>query len=162
VSSSLLSRSSSQAIQALTYLAMQPAGKLCGTQEISDSEHIPRPTIPKILLSLRRARMVRSSRGIRGGYNLAVRPEEVSLLAIVRCVDGAPLNDCLLEDRPCSSQHKCALHPCWSAVREQVLDYLEQTTLADLVRFRRSGSGKRSYVSNPPFGGVQRNGKCSK
>jgi Rrf2 family transcriptional regulator, cysteine metabolism repressor len=154
MSSALLSRSSSHAIQALTYLAMRPADKPCGTWEISESENIPRPSIPKVLLSLRRARLVRSSRGIRGGYSLAVRPEQISLLAIVRCVDGAPLNDCLLEDRACSSPQKCALHPCWSTVRKQVLDYLECTTLADLVRFRQTGTGLNSClrVVDPPSG----------
>lgn len=159
MSSALISRSSSHAIQALTYLAMQPFGKLCGTWEISESEHIPRPSIPKVLLSLRRARLVRSLRGIRGGYSLAVPPEQISVLAIMRCVDGVPLNDCLLEDRPCSSPQKCALHPCWSAMREQLLDYLECTTLADLVRFRQSGPGEECFVSNPPLVEVERSGK---
>jgi Rrf2 family iron-sulfur cluster assembly transcriptional regulator len=159
MSNALFSRSSSHAIRALTYLAMQPLGKLCGTREISESEHISRPFIPKVLLPLRRARLVRSSRGIRGGYNLAVPPEQISLLAIMRCIDSVPLNDCLLEDRPCSRAQECALHPYWSVVREQLLDYLERTTLADLVRFRQSGPGDGCHVSNSLSGGVERSGK---
>lgn len=159
MSNLLFSRSSSHAIRALTYLAMQPLGKLSGTREISESEHIPRPFIPKVLLPLRRARLVRSFRGIRGGYDLAVPPEQINLLAIMRCIDDVPLNDCVLEDHPCSSPHECAFHPCWSVVREQLLDYLERTTLADLVRFRKSGPGEGCYVSNSPLGGVERSGK---
>jgi Rrf2 family iron-sulfur cluster assembly transcriptional regulator len=159
MSNLLFSRSSSHAIRALTYLAMQPLGKFSGTREISEREHIPRAFIPKVLLPLRRARLVRSSRGIRGGYDLAVPPEQISLLAVMSCIDGVPLNDCVLEDHPCSSPHECALHPCWSVVREQLLDYLERTTLADLVRFRQSGPGEGCYVSNSPLGGVERGGK---
>jgi Rrf2 family protein len=142
MSNSLFSRSSSHAIRALTYLAMQPLGKLSGTREISEREHIPRPFIPKVLLPFRRARLVRSFRGIRGGYDLAVPPEQISLLAIMRCSDGMPLNDCVLEDDSCSSPDECVLHPCWSIVRELLVGYLEHTTLADLVRFRQSRPGE--------------------
>jgi Rrf2 family protein len=155
----MISRPSSHAIRALIYLATQPPGKLCGTREISENEHIPRPFIPKVLLPLRRAHLVRSVRGIRGGYDLAVPPEQISLLAIVRCIDGVPLNDCLLEDHPCAIPYECAIHPCWSVVREQLLDYLGRTTLADVVRFRQSGPGGGSYVSNSPLGEVERSAK---
>jgi Rrf2 family protein len=159
MSNALFSRSSSHAIRAVTYLAMQPLGKLSGTHEISEREHIPRPFIPKVLLPLRRARLVRSFRGIRGGYELAVPPEQINLLAIMRCIDGMPLNDCVLEDHPCSSPHECVLHPCWSIVRELLLGYLERTTLADLARSRQFGPGEGSYVSNTPLGGVERSWK---
>jgi len=138
---------------------MQPLGKLSGTREISEREHIPGPFIPKILLPLRRARLVRSFRGIRGGYDLAVPPEQINLLAIVRCIDGVPLNDCMLEDHPCSSPHECVLHPCWSIVRELLLGYLERTTLVDLVRFRRSGAGEGCPGSDPPLSGDERRGE---
>lgn len=174
MSNSLFSLSSSHAIRALTHLAMQPMGKLSGTHEISESEGIPRPFIPKILLPLRRARLVRSVRGMRGGYDLAVPPDEISLLAIIRCMDGEPMRDCMLEDHPCSRPHECVLHPCWSVLRELLLGYLEQTTLADLVRFRQFEAGKAFLSSaessigpehreisdsNPPLGGNERREK---
>lgn len=141
MSNVLFSRSSSHAIRALTYLAMQPLGRPTGTREISESEHIPRSFIPKILLPLRHARLVLSFRGIGGGYELAMPPEQINLLAIVRCMDGVPLNDCVLEDHPCSSPHECELHPSWGNLRDLLLGYLEHTTLADLVRFRKSQPG---------------------
>jgi Rrf2 family transcriptional regulator, iron-sulfur cluster assembly transcription factor len=159
MSNSLFSRSSSHAVRALTYLARQPAGKLSGTREISESEHIPRPFIPKVLLPLRRAHLVRSFRGIRGGYDLAVPPEQINLLAIVRCMDGEPLSDCVLEEHPCSSPEECVLHPCWSIVREVLLGYLEHTTLADLARFHQSEVGEGCPDANPPLRGVERREK---
>jgi Rrf2 family iron-sulfur cluster assembly transcriptional regulator len=162
MSNLLFSRSSSHAIRALTYLAMQPLGKFSGTREISEREHIPRAFIPKVLLPLRRARLVRSSRGIRGGYDLAVPPEQINLMAIICCIDGVPLNDCVLEDHPCSIPNECVLHPCWGVVREPLLGYLERTTLADLVRFRQSGSGEGCPDPNPPSRGVERREKWPK
>ncbi len=120
---------------------MQPAGKLCGTREISQHESIPHAFLAKVLLPLRRARLLRSFKGMRGGYELTALPEQISLLMIVRSIDGEPLTDCLLEDHPCSSPRQCVLHSYWSAVREQLLGHLERTTLVDLVRLRQAEAG---------------------
>lgn len=82
--------------------------------------------------------MVRSLRGTGGGYELAVPPDELRLLAIVRAIDGSQLDDCILEDHPCGNPRECLLHPIWAAVRKQFVDFLERTTVADLVRMRKS------------------------
>jgi DNA-binding IscR family transcriptional regulator len=65
-------------------------------------------------------------------------PEQIRLLAIVQAIDGARLNDCILEDHHCGDPRECLLHPAWGALREQFVNYLERTTLADLARMRNS------------------------
>jgi len=82
--------------------------------------------------------MVRSLRGTGGGYELAVPAEGLRLIAIVRAIDGSRLDDCGLEDHPCGNPCECLLHPIWDAIRKQFVDFLERTTVADLVRTRRS------------------------
>ena len=77
-------------------------GKLSGTREIADHEGLPQSFLGKVLLALRRDRFLRSQKGIRGGYELAMVPEQISLLAIVRSIDGEPLTECPLEDHQCS------------------------------------------------------------
>ena len=134
----LLSRPCRYAIRALSYLGMQPPGRLSGTREISEHEHIPNPFLSKVLAQLRRGGFLRSFKGIKGGYELASPPDRIALLAIVRCIDGMPLDECILEDRNCPNQRPCPLHQSWSAVRAQVLNFLEQSTLAELVRMRQS------------------------
>ena len=139
----LLSRPSTYAIRALTYLATQPPGKLSGTREISASEGIPSFFLGKVLLQLRRARLLRSYKGIGGGYELAFPPEQITLLSVVRSVGGADVVDaCILEDRDCAKLHPCALHDSWVPIREQLCKMLEQRTLADLVRSRANGAGR--------------------
>lgn len=123
---------------------MQPPGKLSGAREISEHEVIPHSFLSKVLLPLRRGRLLRSVKGIRGGYELAMPPQQISLLTVVRCTEGTTLNECLMEDHECSIPRQCPLHPYWSIVREQFLGYLERTTLADLVRIRQSDSGESS------------------
>lgn len=137
MSGSLFSRPCTYAVRAVTYLAAQPIGKLTGKKEIAQSESIPSGFLSKVLLSLCHSRLLRSRKGFRGGYALAVPAEQISLLAVIRAVHGEPLQDCMLEDRQCSSAHPCELHASWVPVREQLLDYFEELTAADLVRLRR-------------------------
>lgn len=134
---------SSYAIRALLYLATQPPGKLTGTREISEHEGIPNPYLGKILLQLRRGRLLRSYKGIGGGYELALPPERINLLMVVRCTGGEELFEgCILQDQKCPSQLLCALHDSWLAIREQLRSLLERSTLADLVRVREADLGQ--------------------
>lgn len=145
VSTVLFSRPCTYAIRALTYLAMQPPGRLCGTREISKHEDIPSPYLCKVLLQLRRGRLLRSYKGIGGGYELAQPPDKINLLMIVTCLEGdVAINQCILEDQKCSSQQVCPLHDSWLELREQFVRFLEVHTLADLVHMRQMKEETRS------------------
>ena len=134
---SLFSRPCTYALRAMSYLAAQPGGKLTGKRDIAQSESIPSAFLSKVLLSLCQSHVLRSRKGLRGGYELALPAEHISLLTIVRCIDGEPFGACLLEDRPCSGTHPCELHASWTAVRQELFSYLESVSAADLVRLRR-------------------------
>jgi Rrf2 family protein len=134
----LFSRPTSYAIRALTYLAMQPPGKLTGVREISDHVRIPSPYLSKVLLRLRRGRMLRSYKGIGGGYELAQPPHKISLFNVIDCIEGNPFGSCILEDRECSLGAECAMHESWGPVRNQLLAFLEAMTLDHLVEQRRA------------------------
>ena len=82
------SRPCSYAIRALTYLALQPTGKLSGAREIAESEDIPHAFLGKVLLPLCREHLLRSRKGIAGGYELAQPAQEINLLAIVRVIEA--------------------------------------------------------------------------
>lgn len=123
----------------MTYLATQPPGKLSGTREISSSESIPSSFLCKVLLQLRRGRLLRSYKGIRGGYELAMPPDKISLLMIVRCIEGEEaFAGCVLDDKYCTPEHPCSLHESWIGIRDQLMGLLDHKTLADLVLKRQA------------------------
>jgi Rrf2 family iron-sulfur cluster assembly transcriptional regulator len=122
----------------MTHLAEQPAGRFSSSREICEQENIPPSFLGKVFLPLCRCRMLRSLRGTGGGYELAVPPDQIRLLAIVQAIDGSQLDNCVLEDHPCGDPCECLLHPIWAACREQFVDYLKCTTVADLARMRKS------------------------
>jgi Rrf2 family protein len=140
-----MSRSSFYAIRALTYLACQVPGKLSGTRDIARHERIPGAFLGKVLQQLRRGRLLRSYRGIGGGYELALPPEKISLLAVLRCMEAASgLDHCVLEDRDCSCESPCALHYAWVPVQEQLLGFFENNTLLELVQARQPGPERKA------------------
>ncbi len=146
----LFSRPCTYAIRALVYLAMQPPGKVTGTKEIADHEGIPNSFLGKVLLQLRRKRLLRSFKGIGGGYELAVPPPEISLLTIVRAVDGDDVfESCVLDNRDCRPSKQCALHESWLELREQLQRILEKSTVAALVQARLEDP---SQSDNPDVG----------
>lgn len=131
----MFSRPCSYAIRALTYLATQPPGKLSGAKEISEHENIPPSFLSKVLLQLRRGRLVRSYKGIGGGYELAQPPDKISLFAVIACMEGEnSFNKCILEDHDCATQGECLLHAPWGRFRDELRQFLEHNTLAVMIR----------------------------
>lgn len=133
----MLSRPCTYAVRALTYLAMQPPGKLTGSREIADREGIPNSFLCKILLELRRKRLLRSYKGIGGGYELALPPDRINLMMIVRAIEGElAFTECILEDHQCSVHGQCALHETWAETKAHFIRFLENQSLAGLVETR--------------------------
>lgn len=131
----MFSRSAEYAIRAMTFLALQPAGKLTGAREIAQAENIPMQFLWKILQNLARRKLVRSFKGVRGGYELARPGERISVEDVVRAADESSIaQGCVLGLASCSEQTPCPLHHTWKVIREQIVHMLEQTTIAELAR----------------------------
>jgi Rrf2 family transcriptional regulator, iron-sulfur cluster assembly transcription factor len=131
----IFSRSDEYAIRAMTFLAMQPAGKLAGARKISEAERIPMQFLWKILQNLAKRRLIRSFKGLRGGYELAQPASEVTLSRILGATAGADrLGGCLLGLPQCSDGNPCPMHEKWKVLRSSLAEMIEQSTLADLVR----------------------------
>ena len=76
------------AIRAMIHLACLPDGGQALRDDIAQAENIPSSFMAKILRSLVRAQLLRSSRGVNGGFALARAGSEINLLEIVEAVEG--------------------------------------------------------------------------
>jgi DNA-binding IscR family transcriptional regulator len=93
-----------------------------------------------------RAGVLTASRGVRGGYRLARRAEQIALIEIVEPFEGRRVRPgcLLLPDRPCRERGPCSAHAAWSEVKKTSLSFLERTTLADIQGGAvRAGEKKR-------------------
>ena len=145
-----LSRSAAYAISAIAYMAAQPGGRRCGVQEISKQQDIPISFLGKILQLLRRQGLLRSVRGIGGGYQLAVPAEQIRLVNIVAALgEGTGRDQCLLRSKGCSEENPCVLHSRLADLRRRLDEMLESTSVADLIGGSASGGDAPEKESEP-------------
>ena len=106
--------------------------------EIATEEDLPRAYLEQLVLHLRDAGLVVSTRGARGGYELARRPEEISMNEVLRALEGpiAPMV-CASTDPEhatvCDRTSRCTVNLLWVRVRDAIQTTLDSITLADLV-----------------------------
>jgi Rrf2 family protein len=129
----IYSTTAKYALMALIKLASSPRQKV-QIRNLSESTGIPRQFLGKIVQTLVKAGILTSSRGRGGGIQFAVDPGGVSIASIVRTIDGeSALMNCMFGLQLCDGTGNCPIHHLWGPIREQVLDFLEKTTLGDLA-----------------------------
>lgn len=124
-----ISASSDYAVRALLALAALGPEPVRG-EVLAQDQHLPKKFLEAILSTLRRAGIVRSTRGAQGGYSLAREPGEITLGQVIRAVDG-PLAE-VRGRRPEETEYEGAaahLPQVWVAVRAALRTVLDETTL---------------------------------
>ena len=128
------------ASRALLSLALHGVENPTSVRDIAERTGLPQPYLEQILLALKGAGLVRSKRGVGGGYVLAREPDEIPLSAIVSAVDGPIVAGDFGEPHTngaCDHEGQCVLLTVWADVGEHMRRYLEALTLADIVSMAR-------------------------
>ena len=138
-----LSSTDVYAFQALGYLGLQQPDRWVSSDEISEHTGVARPYLVRILAALSAKGIVKSKKGIGGGYALARKPHLLSLCEVVRAVDGpvAPLSCISLNwHEDCVEQDRChARNTVYRRMRDAMLAVLQEFSVADLVTDARQG-----------------------
>lgn len=116
---------------------------------MSKASSVPMPYLEQLIGPLRRAGLVESTRGARGGYRLTREPDLVRVGDVYRVMEGpvAPM-ECVSEDlseQTCPLIEGCETRPVWLRMRDAIADTLDSTTLADLIR----DAPRRDAVNEP-------------
>ncbi len=127
------------AARALLSLALHASDRPTSVKEIAERTNLPQPYLEQILLAVKGAGLVRSKRGVGGGYVLARPPEDITLAEIIAAVDG-PLASIPDEHDHCEGH--CVLQEVWVCVAEDMRRILDTFTLADLVERTRIGHAR--------------------
>ena len=113
-------------------MASQPEHGLFGLQEIAEHEDIPPAYLRKVLGELRRHRLLRSTKGIHGGYGLGRAPEAITLWEVFSVLEADPYMDvCILGNKVCSPESSCAFHEDWQRIRKEMVALLQNRTIAE-------------------------------
>ena len=146
-----VSKKGEYGVRALCHLAERHGEGVVQIREIARIESIPWKFLEGILLQLKSAGIVRSRRGIDGGYALARPPGEIALGEVIRLLDGplAPMGSAAeLRELMQRSPRHAGFYEVLMDVRNAAAAILDRTTLQDVVdrneRFRQRASGRQS------------------
>ena len=119
------------AIKAMLDLAMSRERGLIPIQEIAARQSIPQRYLEQVLLSLKRAGLLTSKRGSTGGYHLTKAPEEITVGAVLRAVEGGSTFEAVQGRRNGGAGHELA--ELWDEISEAVSHVVDRLTFGDLV-----------------------------
>lgn len=106
--------------------------------DVAAEEDLPRAYLEQLVMSLRDAELVVSTRGAHGGYELARPPQDIRMSDVLRALEGpiAPMI-CATDDpehaTTCDRSSRCTVNFLWVRVRDAIAGALDGMTLADLV-----------------------------
>jgi Rrf2 family protein len=106
-------------------------------RDIAASEKLPADYVEQILLRLRRAGVITSTRGARGGYSLTIAAAETTIRSVIQASELETFDlHCVshpVETDRCSASHLCSIRPVWVLLQKKIDDVLEGVSLADLL-----------------------------
>jgi Rrf2 family iron-sulfur cluster assembly transcriptional regulator len=149
----MLSITSQYALRALSHLARQTDGAVLG-RDLAQSVEIPANYLSKVLLALRNAGLVDTTRGSGGGYRLRRPATEIRLIDVVELFEEISRTkpSCFLgRTKACSATKPCTAHSTWKGLQAAYLGFLVSTRLSAIA----GNPGDSWTSSGPAVGGAE-------
>ena len=137
-------------VKAMVDLAIHNSEGQIALKNIAERQEISENYLEQLFAILRKAGLVKSTRGAQGGYILADKPENISVGTILRALEGslAPV-DCVSEDPvKCGRSQICVTKFIWEKIRDSVNDVVDSITLKDLVEDYLKAIKREEYDYN--------------
>jgi Rrf2 family protein len=134
----MLSKKCQYALHALLYMVEHEQMDRLTIQQIADQKNIPKKFLETILMDLKTAGVLGSKKGKLGGYYFKKKPADVSVLEVIRLMDGAvAMLPCVSLNfyescGRCEDETTCSINKLFSSVRDETLKILSSHSLADL------------------------------
>ena len=126
-----VTRQADYAIRCVLYLSREDE-RSASVGEISRAMHVPKSFLAKIVQRLVKSELVRSTRGINGGFQLAKMPKDISLFDVIEAIQGpSAINMCSIDKKKCMRSGTCAIHPVWAKLRRDIEERLKKERFSD-------------------------------
>ena len=135
----VLPQTAEYAMRAVLHIAAHDRPVRVG--EIASELDVPQNYLSKTLHQLARDGVLSATRGPAGGFRLAITPERLTLQRIISLFATAGGRRCILGHGICGRVPACPAHARWAPVAEQMRDFYEATTVADLLPAASSPRG---------------------
>jgi len=129
-----LNRITDYAVVVLTQMVREPDKQVTAPQ-LSDESSVPAPTVAKVLKALAKEGVLASQRGVRGGYRLARPADRISMLEVIRALEGpVSLTACVDgAEGDCDVELLCPVRGNWDRVNTAIRSALADVTLEDMA-----------------------------
>lgn len=129
-----LNRITDYAVVVLSQMAREPS-RLVTAPQLAQDSNVPLPTVSKLLKELTKGGVLSSHRGANGGYALARRPEGISILEVIRALEGpVSLTACVDgAEGDCEVERLCPIRGNWDRVNAAIEGALKSVTLAEMA-----------------------------
>ncbi|MGF1539872.1 MAG: Rrf2 family transcriptional regulator [Pleurocapsa sp.] len=134
-------------VKALLDLSLQPGYGPTSVKTIAQRQDLPAPYLEKLLMEMRRSGIVRSVRGAQGGYQLASRPEQISLGKILEAV-GETIEPLANYSPDTKLAEDWVTFSLWQRLHQKLKEALYSITLADLYYDARSWQAAQGEENN--------------
>ena len=125
-------------LRILIDLAMHDPGKPRMLKDIAQSQQISEKYISRLVIDLRRAKLVKSVRGVKGGFLLAKAPENITLLEILETMEGAiSVVDCVRYPEKCKRTSLCPARDIWQKLNDGIRELTNDITLESILNAYR-------------------------
>ena len=132
----------------LLYLADQPAGKITPLSEISEIQDVQEKFLAKIFQSLSKSGIIRSHRGVKGGFTLARPATEITFREVVEIIHGPYfLAKCFNVEDICDRKN-CSVKILLEKAQDALMKVFEEHTIANMLDWQKETKGAKSSHSN--------------
>jgi len=119
-------------------LNYENGARMVSAREVAEHQELSPKYLESLLAALRSAGLVRSVRGMEGGYTLTRPPAQINLREIYQVFEGTEgFAECTTEPERCNRTDGCATREIWAQMYDASMEVLESTTLEDLARRAR-------------------------
>jgi len=132
-----ITREVDYAVRCILSLSYSP-DEVKGASKIAKEMNIPGPFVSKILQKLSKKGLVIPIRGVKGGFRLAKKPKDISLLDVIEAVSGPiPVNVCVIDSKSCDRIKQCTVHPVWVRIQKLINRELRSVHFKKLINEKR-------------------------
>lgn len=124
------------AFRVIMHLAGLPEGQIVNSQSIAEQQNIPVGFLQKVMRALTKGEVVKSYRGMDGGFALARPAVDISLLDIITIVEGpVDLQRCLKDNKSCSKgcAAQCPVHATLAVIQDDFTQALGKANFATMI-----------------------------
>lgn len=124
------------ALRVVLFLSKNEYGKKIDAATIAEHEVLPLRFLLKLLRKLIKKDIIKSYRGVKGGYALNKLPKDITLKDVIEAIDGdITINKCMVDPKYCNAerQGKCEIHCALGRIQSSLIKNLESISFEDLI-----------------------------